>query len=105
MQRGETWSQAEHSCLVEPYPGPPTEGPAPEALEAEEAGQRPQPVTAFRSLCTFGQEYAQGPGSSDDMRKSQTAVSKTNYSGTYPGHVISLLFHHSCEKVSVREVS
>lgn len=39
MQRGETWSQAEHSRLAWRSPTrPPAEGPAPEAPQAEGRG-------------------------------------------------------------------
>lgn len=44
------------------------------------------------------------PGSLEDVRKSQTAVFRTNYSGACAGSVISLQFHYSCNEVSVGEV-
>lgn len=90
-------------CLAEPSPGPHTGSPAPGVLEAEEEEQRQQLVTALRSCAHLVRKP--DPGSLEDMQKSQTAVFRTNYSGVCAGSVISLQFHYSYNKVSVREVS
>lgn len=56
-----------------------------------EEGQRQQPVTALRS-CAYSVRK-QGPGSPEDIWKSQIAASRTNCSGACAGSAVSLEFH------------